>query len=738
MPNRLAAEQSPYLLQHKDNPVDWYPWGDAAFEKARQDDKPIFLSVGYSTCHWCHVMEHESFEDARIAEVLNRHYVSIKVDREERPDVDRVYMAFVQVTTGSGGWPMSVWLTPSLEPFYGGTYFPPTSRWGRPGFVEVLEEVARVWQAERPKVLQSAASIVERLRTLGERGGNPVVPATGVLDAAVHEFAATFDRRRGGFGDAPKFPRPSELLFLLREHRRTGDESARDMVLVTLRAMALGGMRDHIGGGFHRYSVDGDWRVPHFEKMLYDQAQLVLAYVEAAQLTGDPFFADVAADTLGYVRRDLRHPGGGLFSAEDADSVPPEAISKSQIPNPESQIPNPKPHKSEGAFYIWRDEEIGELLGADADVVRLRYGIKPDGNAPFDPQNEFTHKNLLYTARSLDDIAAETGRAAADVEAALARARGILLAVRSQRPRPQLDDKVLTAWNGLMIAAFARAGRVLEGRRDYVSDAQAAASFIRQHLWNAGSQTLLRRYREGHAAVEAYAEDYAYLIFGLLELFQAGGDPAWLQWALTLQLRLDELFWDPVDGGWFSTTGKDPSVLLRLKEEYDGAEPAASSVAVFNLLTLTHLAATPMTPTPNSQDVGVGSLGVGSYAQRIERAFGMFGASASMRGRAVPMMLAALSTYHAGMPQIVVVGEPAAPDTEALMQVVHRRYLPAAVIVPISEQHRSDLARLLPWTAPLVARRNQATAYVCRSFACQMPTSSPTELEAQLATWNSR
>ena len=387
MPNRLAAEQSPYLLQHKDNPVDWYPWGDAAFEKARREDKPIFLSVGYSTCHWCHVMEHESFEDASVAAMLNRDYVSIKVDREERPDVDRVYMTFVQVTTGAGGWPMSVWLTPTLEPFYGGTYFPPTSRWGRPGFTEILDEIARVWREERGRVLQSATSTVQRLRSLGGHTGDRAVPVAGVLDTAAQEFASAFDVRRGGFGDAPKFPRPSELLFLLREHRRTGDDVPREIVLATLRAMALGGMRDHVGGGFHRYSVDGDWRVPHFEKMLYDQAQLVLAYVEAAQLTGEPVYAEVAADTLEYVLRDLTNPGGGFYSAEDADSVPPE------------QAHEPSPHKSEGAFYIWRDEEIGAVLGNDADVARLRYGILPDGNAPFDPQNEFTAKNLLYTAQ---------------------------------------------------------------------------------------------------------------------------------------------------------------------------------------------------------------------------------------------------------------------------------------------------------------------------------------------------
>jgi uncharacterized protein YyaL (SSP411 family) len=702
MPNRLAEEQSPYLLQHKDNPVDWYPWGDAAFDKARREDKPIFLSVGYSTCHWCHVMEHESFEDARVAEALNSHYVSIKVDREERPDVDRVYMTFVQATTGSGGWPMSIWLTPSLEPFYGGTYFPPTSRWGRPGFIEILEEVARAWRDERGKVLQSASSIVERLRSLGGRTGNRVVPSTGVLDTAVQEFAATFDRRRGGFGDAPKFPRPSELLFLLREHRRTGAEEPRDMVQLTLRAMALGGMRDHIGGGFHRYSVDGDWRVPHFEKMLYDQAQLVLAYVEAAQLTDAPFFAAVAADTLEYVRRDLKHPEGGFYSAEDADSVPPEHATE------------PLAHKSEGAFYIWRDEEIGEALGDDADAVRLRYGILPDGNAPFDPQNEFTHKNLLYTARSIEDVASMTGRSVEEVSAALERARETLLSVRSARPRPHLDDKVLTAWNGLMIAAFARAGRVLEGHRDYLDDARQAASFIRANLWKQDEATLLRRYRQGNAGVEAYAEDYAYLIFGLLELFQADGDPAWLDWALTLQRRLDELFWDPVGGGWYSTTGKDASVLLRLKEEYDGAEPAATSVAVLNLLTLSHL------------------TGDAAMAETIERTFGMFGGSASMRGRAVPMMLAALSTYHAGMPQVVVAGEPDAADTRALSGVVRRHYIPTAVLVSVSDTHREALSRLLPWTTRLRQREGLATAYVCRDFACQTPTTSVDELDAQL------
>jgi uncharacterized protein YyaL (SSP411 family) len=472
---------------------------------------------------------------------------------------------------------MSVWLTPSLEPFYGGTYFPPSARWGRPGFSEILEEIARVWRDERDKVEQSASHIVERLRGIRSSGGRQPIDASAVLGRAVEEFAVAFDSRRGGFGNAPKFPRPSELLFLLREHARTGESEPRDMVLVTLRAMALGGMRDHLGGGFHRYSVDAEWRVPHFEKMLYDQAQLVLAYLEAAQATGDAFFSDVAVDTLEYVRRDMTDAGGGFYSAEDADSVPPEHAHEAH------------PHKMEGAFYIWPDAEIGEVLGTDADVFRARYGIRPSGNAPADPQAEFTGKNLLYTARSLDDVAAASGRSVDEVLASLARSRAALMTRRSTRPRPHLDDKVLTAWNGLMIAAFARAARVITGPTTYLADARRAAEFLRTQLWNPATRTLLRRYRKGEAGVDAYAEDYAYLIFGLLELFQADGDPQWLDWAVDLQERQDELFWDPIEGGWFSTTGRDRSVLLRLKEDYDGAEPAASSVSVMNLLVLAHL-----------------------------------------------------------------------------------------------------------------------------------------------------
>ena len=700
MPNRLAVEHSPYLLQHQHNPVDWFPWGDEAFEKARLEGKPIFLSIGYSTCHWCHVMEHESFEDVAVAEVLGRDFVAIKVDREERPDVDRVYMTFVQATTGSGGWPMSFWLTPDLRPFYGGTYFPPESRWGRPGFLDILQEIARVWRDERSRVLESASTIVERLRSFGAQAGGSEVPLPEVLAAAVQQFWTSFDARRGGFGDAPKFPRPSELLFLLREHVRTGDREPRDMALATLRAMATGGMRDHLGGGFHRYAVDGGWRVPHFEKMLYDQAQLVLAYLEAAQLTGEAFHADVARDTLDYIRREMTDPAGGFYSAEDADSVPPEQASEAA------------PHKMEGAFYIWRDAEVGQALGADADIFRLRFGVLPDGNAPSDPQQEFTHKNLLYVARTVAEIAPLVDASAADVEVSLARSRSALLTVRGARPRPHLDDKVITAWNGLTIGACARAARVLDDGRAYLASAQQATRFLLSRLWD--GTRLLRRYRRGEAGIEGYAEDYAFLIFGLLELFQADGDATWLESALALQQRQDALFWDPDHAGWFSTTGDDPSVLLRLKEDYDGAEPAASSISVLNLLVLSHL----------TGDAGM--------MVKIERTLAAFGGRAAQMGRAVPMMLSALSSYHAGMPQLVVVGDPAAPGTRALLDVLRHRYLPTALTVRIDPAQRDQMTRLLPWTAAMQPVHGTPTAYWCRDFMCETPVTSPDKLNEML------
>jgi uncharacterized protein YyaL (SSP411 family) len=709
--NRLATEQSPYLLQHAANPVEWYPWGDEAFARARADDKPIFLSIGYSTCHWCHVMEHESFESGEIATILNTHFVSIKVDREERPDVDRVYMTFVQATTGSGGWPMSVWLTPALEPFYGGTYYPPIAQWGRPGFREVLLEIARAWREERAGVLQSARQMTERLTDMAANAGGSaaaVMSGAEALASTVRQFEHTFDRRRGGFGDAPKFPRPSELLFLLREHARTGAEAPRDMVLSTLRAMALGGMRDHIGGGFHRYSVDGDWRVPHFEKMLYDQAQLVLAYLEGAQVSGDAFYGQIAEDTLQYVARDLSDPEGGFYSAEDADSVPPASAKASAGEPASGETTTPTP-KSEGAFYIWTLDEIRETLGDDSRAFERRYGVLPDGNAPFDPQNEFTGRNLLYTARGIGEIAQQLDDEPQRVAEALERGRVRLFERRASRPRPHLDDKVLTAWNGLMIGAFARAARVTGDVR-YDAPARRAAAFFRRTMWDSGRRVLLRRYRQGHAAIDGYAEDYAYLIFGVLELFAVRGEAEWLEWAIALQRRQDELFWDGSSGGWFSTTGQDPTVLMRMKEDYDGAEPSPSAVGAWNLLTLAHL-------TSDSE-----------YRSKADHVFRAFGTRLLAHGRTLPMMAAALSMSLAPPEQIVVVGSDS-DDTDTLWRAANRRYRPFAQVFRVEPGvTQQTLGTLLPWTASMVTQHGKPAAYVCRNFTCDTPATDPEKI----------
>jgi uncharacterized protein YyaL (SSP411 family) len=703
--NRLAGEHSPYLLQHASNPVDWFPWGDEAFAKARRERKPIFLSIGYSTCHWCHVMAHESFENEAVASALNKGFVSIKVDREERPDVDRVYMTFVQATTGSGGWPMSVWLTPDLKPFYGGTYFPPESRWGRPGFVDILGEIERVWSSEESKVQGSADALTAQLRGVEQVAPSVDLPGAYALERTAGTFRDAFDRVNGGFGGAPKFPRPCELLFLFREYARVGNEGARDIALATLGAMASGGMRDHIGGGFHRYSVDAAWRVPHFEKMLYDQAQLVLAFLEGAQVSGDRYYADVAEDTLRYVLRQMTDEAGGFYSAEDADSLPA------------ADVGTPGAHPMEGAFYLWSASELAPVVGQAEAIVRQRFGIEENGNAPADPHGEFTGRNIPYLARSVDDIAKDLGVSVADVEAALDQARLRMFEARVTRPHPYLDDKVLTAWNGLMLAAFARAARVIGAYgRDvsaYVNAARRAASFVRDRMWNAESRTLLRRYRRGEASIDAYAEDYACLIFGLLELFQVDPDPSWLEWAETLERRQDELFWDDTAGGWFSTTGRDASVLLRMKEDYDGAEPAPSSISVLNLLVLSHLLEEPR------------------WSNRIERTLKYFATRLEQMGRGVPMMASALSMYLSGIRQVVIVGDGAA-DHE-LAREVGQRYLPFAVSLSLTPAQQAALASTLPFVASMRPVDGAPAAYVCRNFTCHAPATTIAQLTDELA-----
>jgi uncharacterized protein YyaL (SSP411 family) len=685
--NRLALEKSPYLLQHAHNPVDWYAWGAEAFEKARAENKPIFLSIGYSTCHWCHVMERESFENETIAELLNRFFVPVKVDREERPDVDRIYMTFVQATTGSGGWPMSVWLTPELKPFYGGTYFPPDSRYGRPGFRQVLEQLAQAWQLDREQILKSGDEVLGQLRKHVEGDGVQHAPADQhVFDSCFFHFRRAFDSRLGGFGGAPKFPRPASLHFLQRYGYLTKNSEASDMVLVTLREMAKGGMNDQLGGGFHRYSVDARWFVPHFEKMLYDQAQLATAYLEAYQASGDPALAQVARDIFEYVLRDMTHEGGAFYSAEDADSV----------------IDPEKPHeKGEGAFYIWDADEI-QAVANDARATEwffYRYGIEPNGNVQEDPHGEFTGRNILYERFSVTETARRFGASEGEVTEVLDGVKRKLLAARASRVRPHLDDKILTAWNGLMISAFALGGRVLQERR-YADAAHRAARFLVEQLYRDGM--LLRRWRDGEAAIPGFLDDYAFFAQGLLDLYETSFEDEHLRTAVRLTERMIELFDDGNAGGFYSSTAQDSSLVLRVKEDYDGAEPSGNSIAISNLLRLGHM------------------TGRAEWQEKAERALRAFGAKMTTGPTGLPQMLAA-AMLAATPPKQIVFGGPR-EALETLRAAISSRYLPFHSLL------WSGSAGLNPELANMGPVDGHPAAYVCENFTCQLPVTEAEKL----------
>ncbi len=717
MGNKLAGEKSPYLLQHADNPVHWEPWGEEAFARARRENKPIFLSIGYSTCHWCHVMAHESFENPAIAEIMNREFVNIKMDREERPDIDRVYMTFVQATTGHGGWPMSVWLTPELKPFVGGTYFPPEERHGQPGFPKVLQRVAHAWKENGARIAEQGDRIIEALResAASVEDANGPVGATAA-QAGYEQFARSFDAQEGGFGSAPKFPRPVTLNFLLRYHLRHQNDSsgkqALDMVLFTLRKMAAGGMHDHLGGGFHRYSVDAFWHVPHFEKMLYDQAQLASAYLDAFQLTRQPLFENVARDTLDYVRRDLTAPDGGFYSAEDADSE----VNGGGVSNPAAGLQT-RPPKAEGAFYVWTKQEIESALGSDAEIFNYHYGVEADGNAPAgtDPHGEFTGKNILLKRHTLGQTGQHFGKTEAEIAEKLEAAREKLLAVRSGRPRPHLDDKIITAWNGLMISAFARGAQVL-GDPDYLHSATRAADFIRQNLYSPATGRLIRNFRDGASKTEGFAEDYAFLIQGLLDLYEASFEIGWLQWALKLQETQDNLFFDEKNGGYFTTTGQDASVLLRMKEDHDSAEPAPSSVAARNLWRLAQI---------RSDD---------ALRARAEKTMGAFAGVLTRIPSAMPEMLAAALPAEGKPRQIVLAGEREAEETTELAAEVHRHFLPEKVLLLADgAEGQKFLEEKLPALREMRKIEGKATAYVCENFACQVPVTDSGKLRALLS-----
>jgi len=702
-PNRLVSEKSPYLRQHGANPVSWYPWGPEAFEKARREHKPIFISIGYSACHWCHVMESQSFSNPEVAALLNGSYVPILVDREERPDIDRLYMTFVQASTGGGGWPLSAWLTPELKPFFGGTYFPPESSPGRPGFIAVLTQIASMWKDQHERIVQHSdrmlAALAAESRSAPPVGGPPI---DALRDRAFSQLEAGFDTENGGFGQAPKFPQASLLEFLLDVHATSGGSAqgsrALAMALKALREMDSGGIHDHIGGGFHRYSVDASWRVPHFEKMLNDQAQLAGLYVEAWQVSGDPAFKAAARDTLDYVARDLADPAGGFYTAEDADS----AVAASSA------------ERAEGVFYIWTAAEVETLVGREAyPVFAHAFGIEPGGNVPAELSGDLAGENVLYRAHTAAECAAKFGLSEPDAASTLAAAAARLRDAQAGRPRPFRDEKVIAAWNGLAISAFAKAAMAF-GDPGYAKAAERAASFLRRSLFDPATGRLSRGHCAGRTDGRGFAEDYALAVQGLLDLYEATFDTRWLAWAVQLQESQDRFFWDSAAGGYFANEGGDASVLLRLKDANDGAEPSANSVSIRNLLRLSVL------------------VRRGSWRERAAATLAAFGPDLDRAPTALPGMLAAAGWLEGTPREILVVGEPASQDTARLVAEAWKRFLPRHVLMRIDAESRPFFEATLPAGGELPAAGPGATAYVCENFACHAPTSDPAVLARQL------
>jgi uncharacterized protein len=699
--NRLAQEKSPYLLQHKDNPVAWYPWGKEAFDRARAENKPVFVSIGYSTCHWCHVMARESFENPQIAKLLNEHFVNVKVDREERPDVDRLCMAFVQATGGSGGWPTSVWMTPEGEPFYGGTYFPPDDRPGQPGFPSVIQRVAEAWKSSEVQVRARGRKVIDALRSSAASPAPEV--SEDILRSAYEEFVLHYDPEWGGFGKGEKFPRASAFSFLLRLHATAPaspeGKAALEMTRNSLHKMASGGIRDHIGGGFHRYALDRAWRVPHFEKMLCDQAQLAVTYCEAWQITADPLFLDVARGTLEYVLRELTHPEGGFFSAADAESL----------------ITHGGARQAEGAFYLWTAEEISAALGPkEARIFTLHYGVESAGNVPdaYDPRGELRGRNVLIERQSVAESARQLGLNEDAARQSLASSRNRLFALRDSRPPPARDEKVLAAWNGLMISAFARLGAALNEAR-YVRAASSAARFVRNHLYDPKSGNLRRFWKEETTRTPGFAEDYAFLIQALLDLYQASADSHALDWAIALQRKQDELFWDSKSGGYFESSAEDQLVKVRLKQDYDGAQPSANSVSALNLLRLSRM------------------LHQEHYAKRAKDIFSTFFAASQNAPVSAPQMLAALQFSRSKPRQAVIAGDPQQEATRLLLHSILRDFHPDLVVLYAQDAYAvtGDAAQAL---AAMRSMQRRPALYLCENFTCRAPVTSPEDVRRLL------
>ena len=738
--NLLARAKSPYLLQHAANPVHWRPWGDEALQRARDEDRPLFVSIGYSTCHWCHVMAHESFEDDEVARLLNDAFVCVKVDREERPDIDAAYMAACQMLTGSGGWPLTIIALPDGRPFFAATYLPKHSRPGRIGLMDLVPRVLAVWRDKRGEVLDSADSIVEHVRRHAEAMLRPPadgrLPGAGTLHAACEAMASEFDETSGGFGSAPKFPSPHNLLFLLRWARRNGygggpvaaasgsvqDEPggarALRMAAQTLRAIRRGGIHDHVGYGFHRYSTDARWLLPHFEKMLYDQAMLMLAYAEAWLATGDGEFRRTAEETAAYVLRDLTSPEGAFYSAEDADSELDGV-------------------RGEGLFYTFTladleaacaPLDVGSVIGSgagaaggalagegavsDADLAARAFGCTAYGNYEDEATRSRTGRNVLHLSRSPEDLARELGLPPREVEERLEAARAALFDLRTTRPRPHLDDKVLADWNGLAIAAMSRCAQAFDA--PHLAEAAAvAADFVLTRMATPEGR-LLHRWRDGEAAVPGLLDDYAFMIWGLVELYGATGEVRWLRRALRLQEVQDTFFHDSEGGGYWMTPADGDALLVRRKEGHDGALPSGNAAALFNLLRLALL------------------LGRPEYGERARGVLRAFATQVRHHPIGSTMFLCGVDFALSGGRSVIVAGEPDQPDTEAMLAAVRRTYAPTTVLHLRTSDNARDLAALVPFTAHLAPVEDRATAWLCENYACSPPITDPAELKARL------
>lgn len=695
--NALMREKSPYLLQHAHNPVDWLPWGEQAFSKALEEDKPIFLSIGYSTCHWCHVMERESFENPVIAKVLNDSFVAIKVDREERPDIDNIYMSAVTAMTGQGGWPLSVFLTPEQKPFFGGTYFPPAERWGQPGFVDVLRSVSHAWKTQREDVLRSSQDLIGMMQRNLMRGQSSGKLTEDLLKQAYQELAQNYDEKFGGFGSSPKFPMGHNLSFLLRYYKRYEQQDILGLVEHTLTAMARGGIYDQLGGGFHRYSTDAFWHVPHFEKMLYDQALLARVYLEAYQITKKQLYARVAREIFDFVLRELTDSEGGFYSALDADSLSGDGSSG----------------KKEGAFYVWSHAELEEVLDSQlSDIIRAYYGIGKDGNVRSDPHGEFTGQNILFVDQDLNALATKFQLSPQDIAWKLDEAKTRLLSARNQRHYPHLDDKVLVDWNGLMIGSLSFGARVLNEPK-YGHAAQRGADFILQKMTK--NRRLLHRYREGEAAIHGTIEDYAFFIAGLLELYEFNFEPSYLKAAKELSEEMIKLFWDDQQGGFFFSGQDAEEMIVRQKEIYDGAIPSGNSFAALVLLKLYHF----------TLDA--------SWKDKAEKVLRVFAGDICLHAGAYCQMLIGYDFFLGPVREIVIAGQ-SVKDAEPFFEKISATFLPNSITMFRSEENVCELKKTAPCVEHQDMKDGLTTAYICSNHICQKPIVRVDQFAEQIQT----